>query len=117
MPFKLNPIDLRPNDLKALCSPGVYLFWQKRIYDGNQRGEVALYIGSSRRTIARMADPKHESAQKALRECTRIEIRFCGTEDAARELEASLIVLYKPLYNKAVRKYTSITSNTRGVHR
>ena len=103
----LNANNISPNDLRALCSPGVYLFWRKNVeteYDAERkekdfRGEIALYIGSSRSTISRISDPKHEKVQKALKEATRIEIRFCQTEAYARELEARLIEFFQPLYN------------------
>lgn len=106
--WKLDILNINPNDLRFLCSPGVYLFWQKPIRDGNLKGEIALYIGSSKRTIARMADRSHEAAQKSLRECTRVEIRFCESEEKARELESMLIQMFKPKYNVHCRKNKSV---------
>lgn len=104
--------NVSPNDLRALCSPGVYLFWRKNVETNyywkreskDSRGEVALYIGSSRRTIARISNPMHAKAQQALREATRIELKFCRTEEYARELEAELIAKYQPLYNVLCKK-------------
>ena len=110
--WTLQAANISPNDMRALCCPGVYIFWQKTVQTDyywkragkDTRGEIALYIGSSRRTICRMANPKHEKAQKALREATRIEIRFCKTEAYARELEAELIAFFQPLYNVMCKK-------------
>lgn len=111
--WTLQASNLSPNDLRALLSPGVYLFWRKDVetqyywhrVSKDYRGEVALYIGSSRRTISRISNPKHEKAQRALREATRIELRFCRTEEYARQLEAELIAEYQPLYNVMCKKH------------
>lgn len=105
MPWKLNKVDIRPNDLRAMCQPGIYLFW-KRVPDGS---EIALYIGSSRRIMSRISNPKHHKAQMALKEATRVEMRFSGSEAEAREVEQWLIEKYRPLYNERVRKTTSVS--------
>jgi excinuclease UvrABC nuclease subunit len=110
--WTLQANNVSPNDLRALCSPGVYLFWRKKVQadyfwdreSKDTRGEVALYIGSSRRTITRISNPKHEKAQLALEQATRIELRFCKTEAFARQLEAELIAEYQPLYNVIHKK-------------
>jgi len=89
-----------PNDLRALCKPGVYIFWF---------GDVALYIGSSRRIISRISNPNHEHAPRALRECTRIEVRFFQNELVARDAEQELIFTLKPKYNIQRRKSSSVS--------
>src|SRR5271154_1626438 len=93
-------ITISANDFRALCMPGVYVFWRLQV--GSER--VALYIGSSRRVISRMSNPNHDQAQRALRECTQVELILCKNEIEARALEQRLIDGERPLYNVRIRK-------------
>jgi hypothetical protein len=104
---------INPNDFRALCSPGVYIFWRKESDDRlnvSYRG-TALYVGSSKRMMSRMCNPRHNQAQQALKECNQISIRFCANELSARDYEQYLIMKLKPKYNVAVRKNISAKSD------
>lgn len=86
----LHEMFLPANDFKAMCSPGVYVFWQ---------GRKALYVGFSRRVLNRMSNPKHGAVGLAMRQCTEIEMVICVSEAAARDLEAALIRELSPQFN------------------
>lgn len=87
----LGRVQIDPNDLRALCRPGVYIFWK-----GNQ----ALYVGKGKRVINRMSTRNHGAVGRALRECTSVEILFFHDELAAMGQEGELIAYLQPLLNQ-----------------
>lgn len=93
-PVRDNPIgkiNVEPNDFRALCRPGVYIFW---------KDEQALYVGKGCRVMNRMSNPNHGAVGRALRDCTSIEILFFVDELAAIRQESSLIADLQPTLNR-----------------
>ena len=74
--------------------PGAYIFWL---------GDVCQYVGGSKHCIARAAEEWHDARHKWRKKglaYDRVEFRFTGTEEAARELEEVLADILKPKYGK-----------------
>ena len=73
-----------------LRGPAVYMI---------SKSDHVLYIGLSRNGIGRIAF-RHKQADAALADYDDVQIWPCRSFDCARLLEATLIYLFKPKYNR-----------------
>lgn len=79
-------------DFRSWCGPVVYLF---------MKADQALYVGYSRKGIARAANDRQ--ALRARTECEELLVFPCSDTASAQKLEALLITGLQPLYNRQQR--------------
>jgi hypothetical protein len=91
--------------LSILNKPMVYVFL---------RGGKALYVGFSGKGIDRPANPWHDQ-REVIATATRLCIYPCVSEEAARKVEATLILLLKPKHNIQSKMGGQIVSGMLGI--
>jgi hypothetical protein len=90
--FKHKEIRFNREDIKAMTSPCVYVFF---------RGNDALYVGMSRLGIQRMFTQKENvSCEDLFRDADEAMIIPLDTEEEARDAEKYLIRQLLPVYNR-----------------